>query len=121
MPRLAATGHYPRPRHLLQRDGHVVELAAACQTAHFGANEKDSMTIVSARSAFHLRQRRRGEEADELEVRRCRIHGLQPGEQSAWGGTSGTDIDAAASPDRCQSTLCGNELWAEIKRFLASG
>src|SRR5262249_40912593 len=44
-------------RHLLQRNGHVVELATGRQTAHFAADEKGPMAIVSARSTSNLRQR----------------------------------------------------------------
>src|SRR5215813_6672726 len=44
-------------RHLLQRDGYVVELATSGQTAHFATYEKDPMAIMSARSTSHLRQR----------------------------------------------------------------
>ena len=44
-------------RHLLQRDRHVVELAATRQAAHFAADEKRPMAIASTGRALHLRQR----------------------------------------------------------------
>src|SRR5262249_59168115 len=103
-----------KTRHLLERDGYVVELAAICQGDHFAANEKSPMAIASAGSAFDLRQCRCRHEADELEVRRSRVHRLQLGKQSARGGTSSADIDAAARPDRRQSPLHRNKLRAEI-------
>jgi hypothetical protein len=46
-----------------------------------------------------------------------RIHRLEPGKQTVGSGTSSTDIDTAASPDRRQSPLRRNELRAEIKGF----
>src|SRR6516225_1774265 len=41
-----------KARDLLYRDGHVVELAAACQTAHFATNKKNPMAVVSMRNSF---------------------------------------------------------------------
>src|SRR5262245_21605873 len=85
-----------------------------CQRDQFATNEKRPVAIASAGSAFDLRQCRCRHEADELEVRRSRVHRLQLGKQSARGGTSSTDIDAAASPDLRQSPLHRNKLRAEI-------
>src|SRR6516164_10992413 len=101
-------------RYLFQRDGHVVQLPAARQTAHFAADEKCSMAVSSSGRACYLRQCWRREEANELKVCWARLHRLQPGKQSAWGSTSGGDIDAGASPNRCQSTLGGNDLRTDV-------
>src|SRR5262252_10506759 len=84
------------------------------QRDQFATNEKRPMAIASAGSAFDLRQCRCCHEADELEVRRSRVHRLQLGKQSARGGTSSADIDAAASPDRRRGPLHRNKLRTEI-------
>src|SRR5262245_13587752 len=103
--------------YLLQRDGHVVELAAASQTAHFAANEKGSMAIVSAGSTFNLRQRCGREKTDELEVRWPPLHRLQRNKQTTGSRAPRAYIDATASPDWRHRPLRRNELRADIKWF----
>src|SRR5262245_21861370 len=44
-------------RHLLQRDWHVIELAATRHAAHFAADETHPVAIASMASTLHLRQR----------------------------------------------------------------
>src|SRR5262249_24572136 len=103
-------------RYLLQRDGHVLQLPTARQIAHFAADEKCSMVVSRSGRTCYLRQRGGREEGNELKVRWARLHRLQRGKQSARSSTSGTDVDPTASPNRCQSTLRGDEPRAEINR-----
>src|SRR5215472_18771043 len=42
-------------RYFLHRDGHVVQLPAARQTAHVAADEKCPMAVSSARTACYVR------------------------------------------------------------------
>ncbi len=91
--------------HLLQRDGHVVELAALRQSAHFTADEKRPMPIASTGRALRLRQRRCRDKANELKVRRLGNHRLQLCEQGPRGGTSSTYVDATTRRDARQSSL----------------
>jgi hypothetical protein len=106
-----------QPRHLLQRDGHVVELAGSSQTAHFGADEKGPMAVVSARSTFNLRQSGGREKADELEVQWSRPHRLERGKQSVGSRATRAEIDATASPDLRHCPFCRKKLQADIKWF----
>ena len=97
-------------RHLLERNRHVVELAAFGEALYVAADEERPMAVAGLGGARLHRQRRRGDEADELEVGRAGLHRLQPREQAARRSAPGAEIDAAARPDRRQRLLCANEL-----------
>jgi hypothetical protein len=105
--------------HLLEGDRHVIELSAAREIPHVAADEERPMAIAAMGSARLLRQRRRSDEAHELEVGRAREHRLEPGDQAARRGATGAEIDAAARPDRRQSLLGADELRAEVDGVLA--
>ncbi len=106
-------------RHLLEGDGHIVELAAAREASDVAADEEHPMAVAGPGRARRHRQRRRRDEADELEVGRTRLHRFQPRKQGPRRRTAGAEINAAARPDRGQRPLQADELRAGINGGLA--
>ena len=60
-------------RHLLEADRHVVELTAAGEAAHVAADEERPMAVTGRGAPPASRQRRRRDEADELEIGRAGV------------------------------------------------
>ena len=105
-------------RHLLERNRHVVELAACGEALYVAADEERPMAVAGLGGARLHRQRRRGDEAHELEVGQAGLHPLQPREQAARRSAPGAEIDAAARLDRRQRLLQANELRVVVSGFL---
>ena len=104
-------------RHLLERNRHVVELAACGEALYVAADEERPMAVPGLGGARLHRQRRRGDEAHELEVGQAGLHPLQPREQAARRSAPGAEIDAAARLDRRQRLLQANELRSRSQWF----
>ena len=105
-------------RHLLERNRHVVELAAFGEALYVASDEERPMAVAGLGGARLHRQRRRGDEAHELEVGRAGLHPLQPREQVARRSAPGAEINAAARPDRRQRLLQADELRVVAVVFL---
>jgi hypothetical protein len=76
------------------------------------------MAVAGLGGAGLHRQRRRGHEADELEVGRAGLHRLQRREQVARRSAPSAEIDAAARPDRRERLLQADELRVLVSGFL---